>query len=401
VRRIGLRALLAVCGAVVTLGVVELAGRIFLLSRPSYEVIFLEPDRSVGWKIAPSFSFTWTGVGWYAADFSVRVNTNSLGFRDLERSEERQPGVIRIAVLGDSFVEALQVDRDQTAAALLESSLNATMSPDDPARARFEVLNFGVSNYGMGQFLLVWEAYVRRFAPDWVVVPVAEHLLRRTVRRFEAGAFPETRSRRLWVRPTFRLVGGRLLREPARDFDEFLRTQRTLASTSFGTSRARMRETSVLRHLAGELGLVAPRRVFVASPPDPASDRISSSELVELNLEILRTLGSSVRESGGRLVVADLHGFFPRRIAHLTEAVEALCAREGFVYVPAYEPLVAARLAGHRLRWPTDPHFDHEANRLFAGALHDALTNALLTRESYAGAPATDRHAGEPPPAGE
>jgi hypothetical protein len=127
---------------------VEAAGQIVLFFHPSYEVLFLEPDRALGWKQVPGMQWTWTGVHWYAMDFSVGIQTNSRGFRDREREPAKPGGVVRIALLGDSFVEALQVPLEKTAGQLLETRLNVAHGDSKP---RYEVLNFGISNYGVGR----------------------------------------------------------------------------------------------------------------------------------------------------------------------------------------------------------------------------------------------------------
>jgi len=48
--------------------------------------------------------------GWYNGEGGAYVKINSLGYRDVEHTKEKPPGVFRIAVLGDSFTEARQVD---------------------------------------------------------------------------------------------------------------------------------------------------------------------------------------------------------------------------------------------------------------------------------------------------
>src|SRR4051795_3325796 len=102
----------------------ETFGQTLALLRPSYEVLFLQPDRTLGCKQVPNLHWTWTGSHWYAADFSVQVNTNSVGFRDLNREPERPNGVARVALIGDSLVEAVQVPFEKTGGQLLEKKLN-------------------------------------------------------------------------------------------------------------------------------------------------------------------------------------------------------------------------------------------------------------------------------------
>ena len=56
--------------------------------------------------------------------FSNVIKTNSLGFHSREYSLEKPEGVFRIAVIGDSFIEASQVPIEKTFAYLLEEKLN-------------------------------------------------------------------------------------------------------------------------------------------------------------------------------------------------------------------------------------------------------------------------------------
>lgn len=95
------------------------------------------------------------------------VQINSLGYRDRERSVHKAEGTFRIALLGDSFVEAFQVSQDDTLAAILERRLNADCS--GPA-ARFEVLNFGVSGFGTAEELETFRHRASRFQPDLVLL---------------------------------------------------------------------------------------------------------------------------------------------------------------------------------------------------------------------------------------
>ncbi len=84
------------------------------------------------------------------------IRTNSQGFRGAEWSPPG--GAPRIAVLGDSYVEALQVDDDSHFTAKLA---NAT---------GLEVMNFGVSAYATSDQAVLYEKVVRPLRPDAVVL---------------------------------------------------------------------------------------------------------------------------------------------------------------------------------------------------------------------------------------
>ncbi|MBI5822217.1 MAG: SGNH/GDSL hydrolase family protein [Verrucomicrobia bacterium] len=106
-------------------------------------------------------------VGVTTIESFVVSRINSHGFRDREYSFEKPPGVFRIVVLGDSFVEALQVPLEKSFHKLLEARLNAAAG----AR-RFEVISFGMSGNGTGQELLYYRHWALRFKPDLTLVGI-------------------------------------------------------------------------------------------------------------------------------------------------------------------------------------------------------------------------------------
>jgi hypothetical protein len=98
------------------------------------------------------------------SEFQVAVRFNRDGMRDVPRSRQKAPGVLRVALLGDSFVEAMQVPEDSMLSLRLERSLHSCV----PGR-RAEVLNFGVSGFGPAGVTARYATLAREFAPDLVV----------------------------------------------------------------------------------------------------------------------------------------------------------------------------------------------------------------------------------------
>lgn len=105
--------------------------------------------------------------GWYREEGEAFVSINSDGWRDRERARAKPPNVTRIAILGDSFMEAVQVDLEATFASQLERELNACQAYGSRA---VEVLNFGVSSYGTAQQLLTLKERVAPYAPDVILL---------------------------------------------------------------------------------------------------------------------------------------------------------------------------------------------------------------------------------------
>jgi lysophospholipase L1-like esterase len=119
------------------------------------------PSPAVGWALVPGAVGDEVLCGPAGRPLvRHRIEVNALGQRDRPRRYTRQPGVPRVAVLGDSFVEALQVSLDETFAARIERMLG------------LEVLNLGVSGYSTDNELRAFLARGRRYRPDVVVLLV-------------------------------------------------------------------------------------------------------------------------------------------------------------------------------------------------------------------------------------
>lgn len=120
----------------------------------------LRIDPEVGFSLFPGKHVTWRKEG-----FS-RVKFNRFGMQDRDYSLEKPANTKRIAVIGDSYVEALQVDRDKNFCSLLERNLNKRSSVEP-----VEVMNFGIQAHNLSQTYLILRDRVLRFKPDVVVLP--------------------------------------------------------------------------------------------------------------------------------------------------------------------------------------------------------------------------------------
>jgi hypothetical protein len=120
---------------------------------------YIMRDERLGHRHVPGYD------GWMkAVEFTTRVTISPLGLRDPRTSYEKPPGTYRIVLLGDSFVEGVQVQEQETVARQLETILNQRSS------RKVEVINAGVAAYGTAQELLYYEDEVSRFQPDAVLL---------------------------------------------------------------------------------------------------------------------------------------------------------------------------------------------------------------------------------------
>src|SRR5215468_10778640 len=63
------------------------------------------------------------GITHFLPQYGHEVSFNSVGMRDREHTFEKKAGTFRILLLGDSFMEALQVPGDSMLATLMERDL--------------------------------------------------------------------------------------------------------------------------------------------------------------------------------------------------------------------------------------------------------------------------------------
>ncbi|HSN87204.1 MAG TPA: SGNH/GDSL hydrolase family protein [Thermoanaerobaculia bacterium] len=155
------RLILLLVSAGLSLLVAEVALRIAGVGSP----IFYHPDPHRGWALRPG------AEGWQRHEGEAWVHVNSRGLRDEEHAIPKPPGEVRIAVLGDSCVEAIQVPVEETFWALLEKELAACPAVATPqGKKTVQAVSFGVSGYGTAQELLTLRHEVWDYEPDLVLL---------------------------------------------------------------------------------------------------------------------------------------------------------------------------------------------------------------------------------------
>lgn len=123
--------------------------------------IWYEPHHALGWVLRPNVA------AWFTSEGRAYVQVNSSGLRDRESPVDKAAEVYRIAVLGDSYSEAMQVAQERAYWALLPKELAAC---GFASGKRIEAINFGVSGYGTAQEYLMLETRAARYRPDLVLL---------------------------------------------------------------------------------------------------------------------------------------------------------------------------------------------------------------------------------------
>jgi lysophospholipase L1-like esterase len=149
---------LALAGAAIVAGLLlcEFVLRLLGISYP----IFLWVDPIRGVAHIPGAR----GARQYEGHSLVEINSD--GMRGPEVALQHPAGTFRIALLGDSFIEAFEVPFEQTVGEVIQRRLSALRGTP------VEVLNFGVGGYGTAQELLTLRHEVWKYSPDLVLLAV-------------------------------------------------------------------------------------------------------------------------------------------------------------------------------------------------------------------------------------
>jgi hypothetical protein len=130
-------------------------------------------------RYAPDQTGIWRVRDEIAAPYRINRQGWNSGIGDY--AIPRRPGVARIAVVGDSFVEGLQVAYDRS----IGERLAADLAADGRA---VEVYRFAISGAPLSQYLQIIEREVAGYRPDWVVVLMVHNDFDESY-KFKAGRY--------------------------------------------------------------------------------------------------------------------------------------------------------------------------------------------------------------------
>lgn len=134
---------------------------VYLRATGYSQPIWYRADAELGWSLRPG------ARGRYVDEGYSMVRISPAGMRDRSHALEKPPATYRIAVLGDSLAEAMQVEYKDSFFWQLESKLAACrFRPGE----QIEVLNFGVSGYGLPEARRVLETRALQYSPDLVLL---------------------------------------------------------------------------------------------------------------------------------------------------------------------------------------------------------------------------------------
>jgi hypothetical protein len=187
-------------------------------------------DSYTGFSLRPG------AEGWWRGEGTTYIKINSDGLRDREHSRTKPRDTVRIAVLGDSFTEAFDVETDEAWWAVMEQRLQSCKALGDK---KIEVINFGVAGYSTGRELETLRHRVWQYSPDIVVLNVT------TINDIKDNSRALNKEYAALPLPYFIYQGDKLVLDDsqvvARNNSTYFRLQQSLFGRALNSVREHMR----------------------------------------------------------------------------------------------------------------------------------------------------------------
>jgi len=318
-------------------------------------------------RYAPNQQGFWRVRDEIAAPYRINGQGWNSGVGDY--ALERRAGFARIAVVGDSYVEALHVAYNQSLAEVLGRARN------DRSR-RAEVYRFGISGAPLSQYVHIVEREVARYSPDWVVVIVVHNDFDESY-RFAQGRYTSSFMK-------FRIENGRVTGElpPTPWRPSWIDTLRRTATARFLLYRWQVRPQALV-------DLLLPRSVGAAESPWAANVEIG--RVLAAHREVAAVADHAVARlavlAGGigahLLLVMDgdrgaIHGGRATSPALTLNRILAEAARRHGVGFLDLHPQFAAHWAAHhrRFSFEADGHWNELGHSIAGMAIAERIRNA-------------------------
>ena len=360
---------------------------------------YLHPLSTVEYRIDPEVGQILVSdqkSRWVNQDYDVMIHTNSAGFHDVEHELKKPHGVYRIVVLGDSFIEALQLPIQEGFSQQLERMLQ------EEKGTRVEVINLGTSGNGPSQYFRMLEVKGLNYKPDLVVMAVLpDNDFRDSYQALSGAVFKPYYSihadgKLQYIPPQSSGVGATL--RPILRQSAFLHLLRqgiaTMRMESWFASAGLLAPAGDKDQSLGHAMIPEEWYVYVSSPPEPWPDayRVTlrmikeSKELAEEHgAQFLVMLIASTQTVEQRWELA-LRSYSEAKMVTWDfgkpyREIVALGNQWGFASISLLEPFQRDfRATGQSHSWPHDGHWNQRGHKLAAEVVSTYL---LAHRAEY------------------
>jgi hypothetical protein len=380
-KKLAFRSISIILGLVVFACMGEVSLRVYTHFFKSYKSApFRQYDPVLGISLMPNVR-----VFHSRGCFEGEVVTNRWGWRDRDRSLEKSPGEFRIALLGDSAVEAVQVKPDQVMNIRMEKLLR------EKGYTNAEVLAFGAEGIGTTQELLMYQTRVRQFHPDLVILVWEDN----DVMNNSSTIQPRVYGIHTWYCPYYNLgpdgslVFQPVAKKPFRSLVSFFESHSLLV---YYTERIWMRANFGEPKWQG----IPLQWGMYGDPLDPEWKRAWL-----LTEKVLSRFATTVANDGARFIVVVPPTFaqtdpewrqrFTKEVGRIPKAFnpntmdERLqeIATRNHIAIGFLAPYMEAYRDAHKLQWPyfsftCDPHYSAQGHEVAAEAIVQQLEEHRL-----------------------
>ena len=284
-----------------------------------------------------------------------------------------------VAIIGDSYVEALQVPVEESLAEQLERLLGAAATPT-------RVYRFGISGAPLSQYLRMMERAALQYRPRWVVVVLVHNDFGESF-GFQAGRYT---SSFLKLRVADGQVLGEIEPEPYRR--TWRDRLRQLATVRYLYYRQQITPEGVRRRLTELLARTGSplREALATTEAEPRFE--ANVDVVELrrrsrDIEAAtaylfdRMLGAAEAADARLLLIVDgardaIHAGRPEHseALALNRLAARLAAERGIAFIDLHEHFAADWARNHRrFDFPSDAHWNRLGHAVAAAAIADVV----------------------------
>lgn len=333
---------------------------------------FIQYDAILGWSFIPNTNVTVMGFEW-----KILYSINEDGLRQSSNIKNKEKGLYRILILGDSNTEGYGIRQNRRFSNLVEVMFNKE-------NKRVEVINAGVRGYNLTQYYLSFQRLYKKYKPELVMIAASMGDLD------VAGNNIFTESDKLYYRPYYNLENGGLVLKgvpvPHPDsvfkYDKLETFKRYLRRNSalYGFLRMFTDKNTFLRKLGILLRIkkdVSWKQKITKSLDSPLYDRMLLNKQMNERVAsaIINEIYNILRQNGGRLLIFLLGD----DSLNTNELYYKKMSKDlGIFYTGLSEVSKEYKDNKKKYHFRFDGHFNEKGNLLIAKLLYDFLNTSVL-----------------------
>lgn len=294
----------------------------------------------------------------FGSCYENTVRTNNIGFHGPDVSQEKKRATYRIAVLGSSFVESLQVPVSEMFTTLLEDKLNQKSD-----MGSVEVIPIGFSGNTTLLDILYYRQFVRPLKPDLVIVFLTEYEAQHEPSDAILGADGEVHS-------------------------SLLSSGHGETATLFKNLIRRSHVLMVLLERYHEM-VASSKNLFHRAKPSTASTKDTtdpSNEMWNREEMILNSLKQTIASDGAKILFVSWGSAYAATSSKvaLVDNLTRIAGEQKIPYIALDKPIAALeKEEGRSGTWSCDGHFNEDGHRFVAEILYRYLVTHQFNFYKY------------------